>query len=105
MSLDDSVVKQTKEQTKSGKPTQKQLNYLKKLAEMTKTTLTSDDVSSFENASGAIERLQKLIKPTDRQMAFARKLAEEKGVKIPNEALESKAAMSRWLDRETGNEK
>lgn len=105
MSLNDSVVKQAKEQMKSGKPTQKQLDYLKKLAETTGTALSKDDVSSFENASGAIERLQKLIKPTEKQIAFARKIAESKGIKVPPEAFESRSAMSKWLDKKTGNEK
>jgi len=106
VSLNDSVVKQTKEwQGKSGKPTQKQLDYLKKLAKTVGVALSEDDVSSFESASAAIDRLQKQIKPTEKQIAFARKIAESKGIEIPPEALESKSAMSKWLDRETGNEK
>jgi len=101
VSLDDSVVKQTKEQARPGKPTQKQLDYLKKLAKTTGTALSEDDVSSFKKASAAIDRLQKQIKPTEKQIAFARKIAESKGIEVPPEAFESRSAMSRWLDRET----
>lgn len=109
VSLDDSVKKTVSGNGfgngKSGKPTQKQLDYLQRLAKETGTELSEDVFSSFDAASSAIDRLQKKIKPTDKQIAFAQKIAKEKGITVPKEAMESKSAMSKWLDRETSDEK
>ena len=38
------------------------------------------------------------------QILFAEKLAQEKGIVIPDEAKASSAAMSRWIDSQSGQE-
>ncbi len=100
--LEDNVKKTEK---KPGSPTQKQLEYLKRLASQVGEDLGKYDISTFDNASRTIEVLQKKIPPTDKQIAFAKKLAAEHNFNIPREALESKAGMSKWLERILGDEK
>jgi hypothetical protein len=101
--LEDNVKKLEKKQ--SGKPTQKQLEYVKKLASQTGENLDDYDISTFDGVSRTIELLQKKIPPTDKQVAFAKKLAAEHNFDIPQEALESKVGMSKWLERILGDEK
>jgi len=99
--LEDSVKKSVPNSNGFGKPTNKQLAYVKKLAEQAGVELNEDDLSTFHKVSVLIDELQKKIKPTEKQIAFARKIAESKGIEVPPEAFESRSAMSRWLDRET----
>jgi hypothetical protein len=100
--LDDNIKKP--EETRSGNPTPKQLKYVKKLASQTGEDLGDYDISTFDGVSRTIDLLQKKIPPTDKQIAFAKKLSEEHKFEIPQEAMESKAAMSKWLEKVTGNE-
>lgn len=100
--LEDNIKKTEK---KSGSPTQKQLEYLKRLADQTGEDLNKYNISTFDDASRTIEMLQKKIPPTEKQIAFAKKLAAEHNFDIPPEALQSKAGMSKWLERILGDEK
>jgi len=100
--LEDNIKKTEK---KSGSPTQKQLEYLKRLATQTGEDLNKYNISTFDDASRTIEMLQKKIPPTEKQIAFAKKLAAEHNFDIPTEALQSKAGMSKWLERILGDEK
>ena len=88
-----------KTEKKSGSPTQKQLEYLKRLAAQTGEDLNKYNISTFDDASRMIETLQKKIPPTDKQIAFAKKLAAEHNFDIPPEALQSKVDMSKWLEK------
>ena len=97
--LEDSVKKSVSNSNGFGKPTNKQLAYVKKLAEQVGVDLHEDDLSTFHNVSMLIDKLQKKIKPTDKQLSFAKKLAEKMNAEIPQKALESKAAMSRWIEK------
>lgn len=97
--LEDSVKKSVSNSNGFGKPTNKQLAYVKKLAEQAGVDLNEDDLSTFHKVSVLIDELQKKIKPTDKQLSFAKKIAEKMNAEIPQEALESKVAMSRWLEK------
>lgn len=97
--LEDSVKKSVPNSNGFGKPTNKMLAYVKKLAEQVGVDLNEDDLSTFHKVSVLINELQKKIKPTDKQISFAKKLAEKMNAEIPQKALESKAAMSRWLEK------
>ena len=97
--LEDSVKKSVSNSNGFGKPTNKQLAYVKKLAEQAGVELNEDDLSTFHTVSMLIDELQKKIKPTDKQISFAKKIAEKINIEIPQEALESKAAMSKWLEK------
>jgi len=103
--LENNIKKTEKKSGSSGNPTQKQLEYLKRLASQAGEDLSKYNISTFDDASCAIEALQKKIPPTDKQIAFAKKLAAEHNFNIPREALESKAGMSKWLERILGYEK
>ena len=94
--LEDNIKKTEK---KSGSPTQKQLEYLKRLATQTGEDLNKYNISTFDDASRTIEMLQKKIPPTEKQIAFAKKLAAEHNFDIPPEALQSKVGMSKWLEK------
>jgi len=97
--LEDSVKKSVSNSNGFGKPTNKQLAYVKKLAEQAGVELNEDDLSTFHKVSVLIDELQKKIKPTDKQLSFAKKIAEKMNAEIPQEALESKASMSKWLEK------
>lgn len=103
--LEDSVVKKTESRKTANGPTEKQLAYVKKLAEKTGVKLKEEDLSDFEKVSALIDKLQKMIKPTEKQVAFAKKLSEERNISVPERAYESKTSMSKWISKVLENEK
>jgi hypothetical protein len=103
--LEDSVVKKTESRKPANGPTEKQLAYVKKLAEKTGVKLKEEDLSDFEKVSALyIDKLQKMIKPTEKQVAFAKKLSEERNISVPERAYESKTSMSKWISKVLENE-
>ena len=65
------------ERKQSGSPTQKQLEYVKKLAKQLDVQLNEDELASFDQVSRLIDELQKKIKPTDKQISFAKNLRKK----------------------------
>ena len=97
------VVKKSNQESRQT-PTEKQLAYVKKLAEKTGVKLKEEDLSDFEKVSALIDKLQKMIKPTEKQVAFAKKLSEERNISVPERAYESKTSMSKWISKVLENE-
>ena len=75
-------------------PTEKQLNYARRLADEFRIELPAEALSSRRACSEFIDS----VPPSPRQVQFARTIAERHGLELPPQVLSNKRACSEFLD-------
>ena len=80
-------------------PTDKQVQYAQRLAELLAEPLPPNALQSKEACSEFIDQMRSKAPPSEKQLDYARVLADKFGVELPDDVLTSNARASEFIDR------
>lgn len=87
------------EATPKNKPTDKMLNFAKKLAEQLGLELPAEVSESFEGCKAFLDaHAQTVTSPTQKQIDFAKSIAQRKNIQVPEKVRNDKRLLSKWID-------
>jgi len=84
---------------KDNKPSEKQVEFAKSLAEKTGLEITQEILENKNLLSEWIDKAMKQEKPSDKQIELAKSLSEKTGMELPDKVLDSKKLLSEWIDK------
>lgn len=83
----------------SGKPTEKMVEYAKKIAAKTGKRLPDEVTESYEACKKFIDdNKDSANAPSEKQVKFAESIGAKKGVAVPKEVLADSRLLSKWID-------
>ncbi len=85
-----------------GPPTDKQINFARRLAQQVGKPLSPDVLSDKQQISEWIDQALELAPPSDRQLEYARALADNNGIELPEDVTQNAKAVSTFIDRYKG---
>lgn len=89
----------TMSENRSSKPTEKMLDFAKRIATKINAELPAEAIADFDACKKFIDdNKDAAMRPTEKQLAFAQRIAGEKGVAVPDEALADGRKLSEWID-------
>jgi len=95
--------KKMSDQPRSNKPTDKMLEFAKRIATKLGIQVESEVLTDFDACKQFIdENKDNAMKPSEKQLAFAERIAKEKGLEISDEARVNGRVLSEWIDVNKG---
>ncbi len=85
-----------------GPPTDKQINFARRLAQQVGKPLSPEVLSDKQQISEWIDQALELAPPSDRQLEYARALADSNGIELPEDVTQNAKAVSTFIDRYKG---
>lgn len=84
---------------RSGKPTDKMLDFAKSIAKKLNLRVPDEVMSDFDACKAFIdENRDAAMRPSEKQLSFANSIASSKGLTIPDEVLANGRELSKWID-------
>ena len=91
--------KKMSDEKRVNKPTDKMLEFAKRIATKLNVTVASEVLTDFDACKQFIdENKDSAMKPTDKQLSFAERIAKDKSLEIPDEARLNGRVLSQWID-------
>ena len=80
-------------------PNDKQIALARSLADKLGLKVTAEHLATSGHLSAFIDAAMKASPPSESQLSFARKIAEEKKIDLPEDAVRSRVACSKFIDK------
>lgn len=83
-----------------GTPTEKMVQWARKVAERLGLELTEEQETDFDACRAFLDENSNNVPPTKKQIDLVRKLADERGLDLPEGMLKSQSETRDWLDEQ-----